>query len=400
MAKRRNPSGTGSFRQRHETLWEGRLTLPDGQRVSVYGASLKAAQRSARDVRDDAHRGLTAGRGAVTVKAYMAQWIADMHDQGRVREGTWRSYNGHVKNHIIPHLGSIRLRDLTAHHVNTMLSKVLRTGTGPTTANRVRATLRIALGDAVSARMIADNAAKLSKARKERRERIRPLTVEQLRQMFASTKDHELGPLIRIAVSTGLRQGELLALEWRDVDLDRRELHVRHTLTRSADRTWQRSDTKTDQSRRTIKLTAATVDAFRQQRRWNAQKQLLAAQHWKRTLTNPGYAKRGEQPIYSKPHTMDLVFVTSHGNPQHGSNITNRLKALLKDAGLPRQRFHDLRHATASLLLAEGVDLFTVKEILGHSQISLTANTYGHLTDKLSDDAMSRLGRALDEETG
>jgi integrase len=411
--KRRNPSGLGSFRQRRNGLWEGRITLPDGERVSVYGKTETEVKHEVRERLRDAERGLDTRRGAVTVKAYMTQWIADAKESGHIREGTWRAYNGHVQNHIIPALGRLQLRNLTPHHVNQMLSKIVtrtdrssdadgkrKGGVSPTTANRVRATLRIALNDAVSARMIPDNAAKLSRARKERRERIRPLELEQVRQLFACTKDHDLGTLIRIAVATGLRQGELLALEWRDVDLDAAELHVRHTLTRTAAGEWRRSETKTDRSRRTIKLTPATVAAFRKQRALNAEKRLLAAQHWKRTLTNPGYRERGEKPNYSKPHSMDLVFITAHGNPQHGSNVTHRLQAVLEEAGLPNQRFHDLRHATASLLLAEGMDLFTVKEILGHSQISLTANLYGHLTSKLAAEAAERLSKVLDEDAG
>jgi site-specific recombinase XerD len=91
----------------------------------------------------------------------------------------------------------------------------------------------------------------------------------------------------------------------------------------------------------------------------------------------------------------DLVFPSTVGTPLDNSHVTHRLQALLEQAGLPMQRFHDLHHATASLLLAEGLDLFTVKEILGYSQISLTANTYGHLMKKLSEDAAGRLDRAL-----
>ncbi|HEV2125809.1 MAG TPA: N-terminal phage integrase SAM-like domain-containing protein, partial [Chloroflexota bacterium] len=126
MPNRRNPSGMGSFRQRHATLWEGRIVLPDGRRLSVYGKTEREAKRKARELREDAERGLSAGSGTVTVKAYMEQWIEDVHDQGRIRPGTLRAYSGHVRNHIVPQLGSIRLRNLNSHHVNTMLSKITK----------------------------------------------------------------------------------------------------------------------------------------------------------------------------------------------------------------------------------------------------------------------------------
>lgn len=285
-----------------------------------------------------------------------------------------------------------------------MLGKITRReagqgkGVSPTTANRVRSTLRIALGDAVSERIIPDNAAKLSKARKERRDRVRPLEHDQILQLLEASKDHDLGPLIRVAVTTGLRQGELLALEWRDVNLESGELHVRHTLTRDSTGAWKRSETKTDQSRRTIRLTPSTVAAFRRQRAINAENQLKATQYWKRRLLNPGYRERGEEPQYSDPHTMDLVFMTGRGNPHHGPTVTHALQELLDGIGLPRQRFHDLRHAAASLLLSEGATLFDVKETLGHAQYGLTANLYGHMTERRAEDVSRSMARALGEE--
>jgi integrase len=149
------------------------------------------------------------------------------------------------------------------------------------------------------------------------------------------------------------------------------------------------SDPKTEQSRRSIRLPQAAVDALkRQQHKVVELEQEATVKNWR--------------PIPGE----DLVFPSAYGTPLNNSNVTHRLQLLLEginarlteDAKLPRQRFHDLRHATASLLLAGGVDLFTVKEILGHSQISLTANIYGHLTDKLADDAAARLHRALADD--
>lgn len=383
MAKRRGHHEGTSY-QRPDGLWQWRETFPDGRRRSFYGTTEREARRKAKRALLDYENGLTSRSERMTMQAYLSTWLEDTA-AGRVRPSTLESYRSHIDHHIIPALGRTRLRDLSATEINHMLASMVRLGVSPTTANRVRATLRTALTTAVKSGMILRNAATLSDARKERRQRITPLTAEQARQLMQSTQDDRLGPLIAVALATGMRQGELLALRWSDIDLDNRVIHVRRTLT------WVKggpdderknvpvfSDPKTDTSRRSIRLTHSAVTALqRQQAMLYAMEQAATVANWK--------------PIPGE----HLVFPSTHGTPQSGPNVTHRLHMLLERAGLPQQRFHDLRHATASLLLAEGVDLFTVKEILGHSQISLTANTYGHLTDKLADDAADRLDRVF-----
>ena len=164
------------------------------------------------------------------------------------------------------------------------------------------------------------------------------------------------------------------ALRWGpDVDMANGVITVHHTLTKDyGERRFNAP--KTDQSRRAIKLSKTAIQALGRQSEINARLEMLATERWQE---------------------HDLVFPSAVGTPLDNSHVTHRFQAILEEAGLPLQRFHDLRHATASLLLAEGMDLFTVKEILGHSQISLTANTYGHLMQKLSADAAGRLDRAL-----
>jgi integrase len=141
------------------------------------------------------------------------------------------------------------------------------------------------------------------------------------------------------------------------------------------------SGPKTEQSRRTIRLTDGAVHAL------NRQRQLVIELEQKATVKN-------WNPVPGE----NLIFPSAHGTPLNSSNVTNRLKTILEQLDLPHQRFHDLRHLTASLLLSEGVDIFTVKEILGHSQIAQTANTYGHLTEKMADDAAVRMQRALSDD--
>lgn len=373
--------------QRADGRWEWKITLPNGARRSFYGRT----ERQARDKKNQAIRdyeaGLAQNRERMTVNQYLREWLEHTAKE-RVRPSTYESYRSHIGVHIEPTLKGIRLRELSPDQVNKMLTHIVKSGASPATANRVRATLRTALSSATKSKYVTHNAAALSEPRKERKGRIEPLTIDQARMLIRETRDDRIGPLIEIAIMTGMRQGELLALRWDDVDLEKGVVHINRTLTwqKSEEGTHRKtipvfSDPKTEQSRRSIRLTNDAVKAFSRQRRKAGELQQAATvKNW--------------HPIPDE----DLVFPSAHGTPLNSSNVTNRLKELLERLELPHQRFHDLRHLTASLLLAQGVDIFTVKEILGHSQISLTANTYGHLTDKLAHDAAERLNRAFSDD--
>jgi len=366
------PNNLGSSRQRPDGRWECRISLPDGRRKSFYAETQKEAIAKANKWNRDRELGLDADSAKRTVKQFLSEWIENTAKQ-RVRPSTYASYKSHITQHLIPVLGRTRLRNLSVPQVNAMLSALVASGMNPTTANLIRATLRTSLTSAVKWGLVTQNVAGLSDARRMRRERIKPLTIEQARALLVFTRDDRIGMLIHVAIHSGMRQGELLALRWEDVDLDAGELHVRHTLTKVAGKLTL-TDPKTEQSQRSIRLTTTAVGALRTQLERVHDLERGAAHRWQEN---------------------DLVFPSTIGTYLNNSNVTHRFQELLEAAGLPRQRFHDLRHCTASILLAEGMDLFTVKEVLGHSQISLTANTYGHLTRKLADEAAMRMDRAF-----
>lgn len=378
--QRRRGHHEGTGYKRADGRWEWKITLPDGTRKSFYATTQRGAREKANQAIRDAEQGIDLSVKSITMKTFLVHWI-DETARERVRPSTLAAYSGHVQQHIVPALGSERLRSLTPQHVNKLMSDMVSAGLSPATANRVRSTLRNALGSAVKWGYVSQNVAALADPRRETRTRIRPLELDQIRSFLEFVKDDRHGPLIHVAVASGLRQGELLALRWStDVDLDLGMIHVRHTLTKDYG-AGRFNAPKTDESRRTVKLTSTAITALRRQQHLIEEHRILATDRWRE---------------------HDLVFPSTVGTPLDNSHVTHRLQALLVRAGLPRQRFHDLRHATASLLLAEGMDLFTVKEILGHSQISLTANTYGHLMKKLSEDAAQRMDRALgdDDKTG
>ncbi len=204
-----------------------------------------------------------------------------------------------------------------------------------------------------------------------RRQEIRALAPSEAKALLEAVREDRLGPLFTVALATGARQGELFGLRWQDLDLDAGTMRIRQTVSR-IDGRYQFGEPKTERSRRTIDLPAFATTALREQRRRQAEERLLAGRRWQ---------------------DLALVFATTIGTPLDGAPVSDRLHELLAAAGLPRMRFHNLRHACASLLLAQGVPARVVMDVLGHSQIAVTLNTYSHVIPALKQDAAERLDR-------
>jgi integrase len=211
-----------------------------------------------------------------------------------------------------------------------------------------------------------------------RRPEIHPLTPEQARTFLDAARGDRLEALYSVALAIGLRQGEALGLRWEHIDLDGGELRVRVALQRIAGKL-QLVEPKTRQSRRTIPLPQVAVNALRAHRVSQLEERLLAGDRWVDT---------------------GLVFCTPKGTPLDARNVTRRFQKLLKQTDLPHQRFHDLRHTCATLLLVQGVPPRVVMEILGHSQISLTMDTYTHVVPALKREAANRMDALLGTAEG
>jgi integrase len=269
--------------------------------------------------------------------------------------------------------------------------------------------------------MVTVNAAALVDAPMHVACEIRPLDPEQARRLLDATEAHRLGGLLSVAMALGLRLGEGLGLRWQDVDLEGHTLAVRQALERSggdgaarrvliperrklvkrfretprrsperreiADQlnalrtqwrevrtTLKFSQLKTARSRRTIRMPEIVIRSLKAHRTRQLEERLAAGGAWE---------------------DSGLVFTSIFGTPLEARNVTREFRALLAAAKLPAIRFHDLRHTAATLLLAQGVDPRTIMETLGHSQISLTLNTYSHVLPALQQDAAKKMDAIL-----
>ncbi|MEA2512758.1 MAG: hypothetical protein QOJ59_2245 [Thermomicrobiales bacterium] len=372
MARRAH--GEGSIYQRRDGRWTAYLR--DGYKNGkphkkyVYGATQREVRKKLESLKRDLAQGLPVDFERQTVGQFLDRWLVDVV-RSRVRPKTYESYEMHIRRHLKPQLGHHQLTKLAPDHVQAMMNEQLASGLSPRTANYTRSILRSALNQAVRWGHVARNVAKLTDPARERRTEVRPLTPEQARAFLDAARGHRLEALFTVALAIGLRQGEALGLRWEDVDLDAGLLRVRHTLQK-LEGEWQFVETKTERSRRTINLPPVSVTALREHRLRQDQERSIAGPKW---------------------GNFNLVFPSSRGTPLDGSNVTHRLQRLLEESRLPRQRFHDLRHCCASLLLVQKVPMRVVMEILGHSQIALTMNLYSHVMPALEHEA----ARLMDE---
>lgn len=391
MAKRSN--GEGSIYQRGDGRWVGVVTVgyENGrrQRRYHYGASQREVREQLTRSRHEVQQGLPMRTNErLTVGAYLDSWLQSARSE--VRPMTWISYEGHVRLHIAPTLGRVPLAKLTPPDLRALYADRTAAGLSPGSVTRVHATLRRALGQAYRDGLVPRNVGTLVSPPVSRRAEIRPLAPEQARTLLAAARGDRLEALYAVAVALGLRQGEALGLRWQDVDLDTGTLTVRRSLQRipkplrgpddgGYGEHYRLVEPKTSRSRRTLTMPAIVMAALRDHRVRQRKEQLAAGPAW-----------QGER--------WGLVFATTIGTPLDARNVSHRFEALLVRAGLPRVRFHDLRHSAATLMLAQGVSPRVIMETLGHSQIAMTMNLYAHVMPTMQRDAADRMDALLGTE--
>jgi integrase len=374
MTKRRG-HGEGTFRQRADGIWEVRVSLAGGKRKSFYGKTRSEVRDKLRQAQRDQEQGLDLSAGTQTVAQFLDRWLADVVKPGLAPK-TYASYAEICRVHITPEIGHIRLAKLTAQHVTQLLQTKREARLSPRTVQYIRAVLRIALNRAVKWQLLARNPVLLTDAPKVRRSEVKPLTPEQARQFLTAAEGDRLESLYRVALALGLRLGEALGVSWEDVDFETNTLRVRRSLQR-IDGKLTLKEPKTEKSRRALTMPRTLAVALRAHRDRQAFEQAAAGDQWRET---------------------GLVFTNTLGGPLEPSNVLKRFQTLLAEAGLPRQRFHDLRHCAASLLIAQGVPVKVVADILGHAQLATTSDLYSHIFPAAHREAAELMDRILAAE--
>ena len=382
----RSRRGDGSVYQRKDGKWAGEACVglrPDGgrDRRFVYADTREEAQAALRKLLVERDKGILADPGRQTVGQFLTSWLKDVVKPS-LRPQTYRSYAGVVNKHINPALGKIRLVKLSPQH----LQRFYREKQDEDLTRTVRlchSVLHRSLGQAAKWGLIPRNPASLVDPPKVSKKEFRPLSPEEAGRFLEAAEDDRFYALYVLAITCGLRQGELLGLTWENVDLDKGTLQVRYQLQwvkqepaisgKRKEPTWVLTEPKSAKSRRTVTLPQVAVQALKTHRVQQVAEKLRLGEVWQ---------------------DFGFVFTTPIGTPQDASNLRRMsFQPLLERAGVPKIRFHDLRHTCATVLLAQGVHPKVVQEQLGHSQISLTLDTYSHVLPALQQEAANEMDK-------
>ncbi len=276
-----------------------------------------------------------------------------------LRPRTFRRYCEYVRLHIVPTLGGVRLASLDSRQIQLLYSKKIAQGLSPMSVLHIHRVLRRALGQAERWGLVATNAAQLADAPRPERVEMTTLSPEEARRFLLAASRDRLEALYVLAITTGMRQGELLGLRWHDVDLEQRSIRVTGSLQYVPGKGLSVATPKTRRSRRHVLLSEVATEALDHHRTVQGM-ELANSATWE---------------------DHDLVFPNRCGRPMYATNMLNRSFAvILKAAGIPRIRFHDLRHTAATLLLGKGIHPKVVSEMLGHANTSMTLDVYSHAT--------------------
>jgi integrase len=379
MAKRRG-NGEGSIYQRKDGRWTGSISLEGGQRKSFYGKTRKEVQEQMKVALHQQQQGILLTGPQQKIGAYLDYWLA-IH-KPTIRPRSHERYEEIVRLHLAPAFENIPLQKLTPKHINMLYAQKLEAGLSPTTVSAIHNLLHKALDDAVRSGDLMRNVCEaVSPPRKVHKE-IKPLSPEQVRQLLDAAHEHPQEALFILALATGMRRGELLGLKWQDINFTEGTLQVRRVLSRTPTRMaeekgqhYMEAEPKTAKSRRNILLPPFAIEALKQHHIRQLEARRKAGDTW-----------QDHDYVFCSP-------VGRHLNPGH--DVLVQLKILLQKAELPDIRFHDLRHSVATMLLSTGVHPKIVQEILGHSQISMTMDTYSHVLPTMQKDAMSKLNNVL-----
>jgi integrase len=375
MGKRGN--GEGSIGRRKDGLYMARYTVQTAtgsKRKALYGKTRSEVAAKLSKALADRESGLTFDADSITVGEYLARWLTDSV-RGTVRISTFERHEQIIRVHLAPAFGRMKLKTLTPAHVRSLHREKLEEALAPATVRKIHSTLHKALSQAVSDGLIPRNAADV-KAPRPAPDEMHPLSEAEARTFLdtASGSGDRFEALYVLAITTGLRRGELLGLRWDDANLDRGILRVGRGLVREGGRHIV-GETKTRRGRRQVNLTPRTVAALRSHRKRQVEQRVKLASL---------YEDHG------------LIFASQSGTPLNPENLVKRsFKPLLKRAGLPEIRFHDLRHTCATLLLGRGVHPKFVQELLGHATIAMTLDTYSHYLPSMGNQASGAMGDAF-----
>jgi integrase len=373
MARKRRGRGEGVIFQRGDGLWTASVSLgydAQGKRKPkvVYGATKKEVQNKLQTLYGTAGDPEPARE---TVEQYLARWLAMI--KPTVEPATYQPYKRHCDLHITPHLGTIKLANLTPVHVQGLYANLATDGVSAAMQRKIGTTLTVALGDAVELQLLTYNPAADVRKPKATKPDMQVLDPDQVTAFLEEAGKDRLAAFYVTALDSGARPGELFAATWPDVDFERGQISITKSLE-DINGILRVKDVKTKKGRRRIDLSSFTMAELNR--------------HRARMLAEGRDVKTG------------IVFCDTAGGYQRNGNLrVNSFKPILTRAQLPDIRLYDLRHTCATLLLLADENAKVISERLGHATVQLTLDTYSHVLPTMQQRAASKMDRILGRKT-
>lgn len=304
----------------------------------------------------DIDKGTAVDRSTKTVAEIVAYWI-DTHARPHLRAKTVADYENIIKNHILPELGDIPVQRLTPDRLLTFYARKTAAGVGPRTLRLCHILLRQALRQAATVGFVSRNVADIVKPPRGQRPEMHVWNVAQAQAFLAVADQSNYGPIWIVALATGTRRGEVLGLRWQDMDVAQSALHVRQTVGAVRGRI-EFKPPKTRSSMRTVHISKEVIAALQEHKRRQDERRLTLGETWQ---------------------AHNLIFTAENGNPIHPDNLQHDFRRLVRLAGVPYIRIHDLRHTFVTLAYQSGASIKAISEMIGHANIGITLDIYTHV---------------------
>ncbi|HHW26100.1 MAG TPA: site-specific integrase [Firmicutes bacterium] len=374
MAAKRRGRGEGTIHQRKDGLWVAQISLgydAEGKRIreTVYGKTKAEVKEKLLKLQQDALKGQPVKPEKVTVAQHFEDWLRAKKPS--VRAATYASYEGLYNNHVKPAFGHLRLKDLDYRRINALFESLDEKDLSARTVAYVGYLLRTVLEDAVRKGLIPANPAKLAVRRTYKTDEARYLNQEELKRFLNAAKGERLEDAFILALHTGLRPGEWLGLPWDAIDWKSSKLTVKQAL-KEVNGEVSIGEVKTKAGMRTISLSKEALAALRRRRKRQIEEKLACGPSWH--------------------NEHNLVFTNLQGGLLRRTNVSERdFKRVCDRAGIEGASLHTLRHTHASILIYQGADIKVISRRLGHENITITLQTYGHLLPGQDEGAADRM---------
>ena len=364
--------GSGSVFRRPERKggkqWVAQIILENGRTRQRYFKTQEEADIALNEMLYEQRRGMLATVPNQTLKQHLENWLENIQKHA-VRINHYINTRTIIRKHILPKLGHIQLRQLNEQHIQSLYAQKLDEKKSAKTIHHIHDVLHKALAQAVTWRLVVRNVCDGVTLPRLSRYEYPVLTEEQAQKLLEVMRGHRFEVLLALALTTGMRHGELLSLHWQDINFERGTLQVRRSVSRVRGQGYKVFEPKTPRGRRMLTLPLFVLDMLKQHRVIQEEVMQKAGIQWQ---------------------DHDLVFCNQYGSFLRPDRVRKQFQKLLAEAGLPYMRVHDLRHSAATLLISMGVPVKVVQEILGHSNISTTLNIYSHVLPGMQDEAMGK----------